>query len=75
MSWDLALNEQQQSSDRHASDTYTRRGEELIMEAALAAIEKHKALLAGQADTFASRFKIGTEKLTVAQDKLTNSKP
>jgi hypothetical protein len=73
MSWDLTLNLQQQSSDRHTGDRYSRRGEDLIMEAALAAIEKHKTLPAGQAETFASRFKIGTEKLAVAQDKLTAS--
>jgi hypothetical protein len=36
------------------------------MEAALAAIEKHKSLLARQAKTFALRFKIRTDKLTVA---------
>lgn len=48
MSWDLALNEQQQSSGRHAGDRYTRRGEDLIIEAALAAIEKHKALPAAK---------------------------
>jgi hypothetical protein len=43
------------------------------MEAALTAIEKHKSLPAGQAETYASRFKIGSEKLNVAQDKLTTS--
>jgi hypothetical protein len=43
------------------------------MEAALAAIEKHKSLPAGQAETFAPRFEIGTDKLGVAQDKLTAS--
>jgi hypothetical protein len=58
--WDSAPNLQRQSSDRHAGDRYTRRGEDLIMEAALAAIKKHKSLPARQAETFASRFKIGT---------------
>jgi hypothetical protein len=38
----------------------------LIIEAVLAAIEKHKSLLARQVETFALRFKIGKEKLTVA---------
>lgn len=70
MSWDVALNEQQQSSGRHAGDRYTRRGEDLIIEVALAAIEKHKALPAGQAESFASRLKVGIYKLTLAQDKL-----
>src|SRR5271154_3283607 len=73
MSWNLALNLQQQSSNRHTGDRYARRGKDLIIEAALAAIEKHKALPARQAETFALRVKIGTEKLTVAQDKLTAS--
>jgi hypothetical protein len=45
----------------------------LIIEAALAAIEKHKSLLVGQAENFASKFKIGIDKLAVAQDKLTAS--
>jgi hypothetical protein len=35
----------------------------LIVEAAIAAIQKHKSLPAGQAETFASRFKIGTASL------------
>jgi hypothetical protein len=38
----------------------------LIIEAALAAIEKHKSLPARQAKNFASKFKIGTDKLAVA---------
>jgi hypothetical protein len=57
---------QQQSSNRHTGDRYAQRGKELIIEAALAAIEKHKCLPAGQAEIFASKFKIGTDKLTVA---------
>jgi hypothetical protein len=73
MNSNRAATEQQQSSNRHAGDRYTQKGEDLIMEAALAAIEKHKALPAGQAENFASRFKIGTDKLTVAQDKLSAS--
>jgi hypothetical protein len=43
------------------------------MEAALAAIEKHKSLPAGQAENFASKFKIGTDKLAAAQDRLSAS--
>ena len=43
------------------------------MEVALAAIEKHKALLAGQAKTFASRFKIGT-RLNSEEDLLSRLK-
>jgi hypothetical protein len=43
------------------------------MEAALATIKKHKALPARQAENFALRFKIGTDKLNVAQDKITAS--
>jgi hypothetical protein len=42
----------------------------LIIKAVLVAIKKHKALPARQAENFALRFKIGTDKLTLAQDKL-----
>jgi hypothetical protein len=38
----------------------------LIIEAALAAIEKHKSLPAKQAENFAFKFKIGTDKLAAA---------
>jgi hypothetical protein len=37
---------------------------------ALAAIEKLKSLPAAQAETFASSFKKGIERLTSAQDRL-----
>jgi hypothetical protein len=57
---------QQQSSNRHTSDRYSQWSKDLIIEAALAAIEKHKSLPAGQAESFASKFKIGTDKLAVA---------
>jgi hypothetical protein len=83
ISWDPALDRleqeslahdmQQQSSNKHTSDRYSRRGKDLIMEAAFAAIEKHKSLPAGQAENFASKFKIGTDKLAVTQDKLAAS--
>jgi hypothetical protein len=64
---------QQQGSARHAGDRYAQHGEDIIQEAALAAIEKLRSLPAGQAETFAQSFKKGTDKLTVAQDKLTAS--
>lgn len=42
----------------------------MIIKAVLVTIKKHKALSARQVKSFALRFKIGTDKLTVAQDKL-----
>jgi hypothetical protein len=56
---------QQQSSNRHAGDRYSRQGKDLIIEAALAVIEKHKSLLAKQAENFALKFKIRIDKLAV----------
>src|ERR1700722_10688314 len=72
MTWDPAQNQQLDKSEglRHAGDRYAGRGVELIQEAALAAIEKLNTLPAGQAEHFASSFKKRTERLTVAQDKL-----
>jgi hypothetical protein len=76
LSWNptqIRVDAQQKSEDRHIGDRYARRGEDLIMEAALATIEKHRSLPAGQAENFASKFKLGTDKLAIAQDKLTAS--
>ena len=70
MSWDEDYVLQQQEEERYASDRFANRGEDIIQEAALAAIEKLKSLPAAQAETFASSFKKGTEKLTIAQDRL-----
>jgi hypothetical protein len=76
MDWDSPSNIQPDtsSSSRHAGDRYARRGEDLILEAALAAIEKHKSLPPGQAEGFALTFIKGVDKLNVAQDKLTESR-
>jgi hypothetical protein len=46
----------------------------MIREAALAAIKMHKSLLAGQAESFATTFLKGVDKLSAAQDKLTKSR-
>jgi hypothetical protein len=46
----------------------------MIREATLAAIEMHKSLPAGQAESFAATFLKGVDKLSVAQDKLTESR-
>ena len=61
---------QRQDEERHASDRFANRGEDLIREAALAAIEQLKSLPAAQAETFASSFKKGTKRLTTTQEKL-----
>lgn len=59
---------------RHASDQYLNRREGLILEAAAAAVAKLKSLPPRQAEGFAASFKKGTDKLTIAQDKLTKSR-
>jgi len=59
MSWDMSLALQHDTSLRHAGDRYSQRGEDLILEAALAAIEKHKSLPPGQAESFALTFIVG----------------
>ena len=46
----------------------------MIQEAALAAISKLQSLPARQAESFAAQFRKGAERLTVAQDKLTESR-
>jgi len=45
----------------------------MILEKALAAIEKHKSLPPGRAGSFALTFVKGVGKLNVAQDKLTEN--
>jgi hypothetical protein len=74
ISWDLSLVLQPNTSLRHAGDRFQRRGEDLIQEAALAAIEKLRSLPAGQAEAFAATFIKDVDKLNVAQDKLTESR-
>jgi hypothetical protein len=68
MSWDLSCNLQPDTSlsIRHTGDRYSRCGKDLILEAALAVIEKHKSLPPGQAESFALTFTKGVEKLNVA---------
>jgi hypothetical protein len=70
----MSYSPQPDTSSRHAGDRFQRRGEDLILEAALAAIEKHRPLPASQAETFASSFLQGVSKLNVAQDKLKESR-
>jgi hypothetical protein len=73
-SWDPSwVQAQKEEAERHAGDRFLRRGEDLIQEAALAAITKHRSLPPGQAETFASTFVRGINKLNVAQDKLIES--
>src|SRR5438876_12302580 len=60
--------------DRHAGDQYHDHSEGLILKAAAAAIAKLKSLPPEQAEGFASSFKKGTDRLAVAQDKLTESR-
>ena len=60
MTWDKAQQPAQEEGYRHAGDRFSRRGEDLILEAALAAIEKHRSLPPGQAENFASKFAKGT---------------
>jgi hypothetical protein len=71
MSWDLAYNPQHDGKDRYAGDRFANRGEDVIQEAALAALETLRALPAHQAERFASIFKKGTDQLTIAQSKIT----
>jgi hypothetical protein len=74
MSWDAQPESSSQYPEsRHARDRFLRRGEDLIQEAALAAISKHRSLPPRQAETFASTFARGIDKLNMAQDKLTES--
>ena len=54
MSWNSAYEVKIGCSTRYAGDKFQRSGEDLILEAALVAIEKHKSLSAGQAEAFAS---------------------
>ena len=70
MSWDGDYVPQQERERRNAGDHFANRGEDLIREAALAAIEKLKFLPAAQAETFASSFKKGAGKLNSTQDRL-----
>jgi hypothetical protein len=70
MLWNEDYSPQRQTEERYAGDRFANRGEDLIREAALAAIQKLKSLPAAQAETFASSFKKGTEKLATAQDKM-----
>lgn len=74
MSWSLSYEPQRDTSSRHTGNRFQRRGEDLIREAALAVIEKHKSLPAGQAETLAPTFIKGMDKLNVVQDKLTESR-
>jgi hypothetical protein len=74
MSWDMSYRPQPNTSLRHARDRFQHRGEDLILEAVLAAIEKHKSLPAGQAESFALAFIQGVSKLNSAQDKLIESR-
>ena len=70
MLWDEEYIPQRQEEERYASDRFAHRGEDLIQEAALATIEQLKSLLATQAKAFASSFKKGIERLTIAQERL-----
>jgi hypothetical protein len=62
-----------EQSSRHAGDRFSRRGRDLILKAALAAIEKHRSLPAGQVENFASKFAKGTGRLNIQQDERTAS--
>jgi hypothetical protein len=73
ISWDLAHEPQRETSLVHAGDMFRNRGEDMIQEAALAAIEMRKALLASQAESSAATFLKGVDKLNAAQSKLTES--
>ena len=70
MLWDNDYIPQWQEEERHASNHFANRGEDLIQEAALAAIEQLRSLPAAQAEAFASSFKKGIERLTIAQERL-----
>jgi hypothetical protein len=69
----MSLALQHDTSLRHAGGRYSQHGKNLILKAALAAIEKHKSLPLDQAESFALTFMKGVDKLNVAQDKLTKS--
>jgi DNA-directed RNA polymerase specialized sigma24 family protein len=66
MDWDQAYEPQLDRGSRFTGDRFLKRGEDLIQEAALAAIAKHRSLPTGQAETFASTFVQGINKLNVA---------
>ena len=70
MLWNEDYIPPQQDEERYVGDRFANRGEDLIREAALSAIEKLKFLPAVQAEIFASSFKKGMEKLANAQDKV-----
>jgi hypothetical protein len=66
MNWDCAYKLQQETSSRHAGDRFRNCGEDMIREAALAAIEMHKSLPVGQAESFAATFLKSVDKLSAA---------
>jgi len=66
MSWDITYNLQPDTSLRHAGDGYQGHGEDLILEAALAAIKKHKSLPLDWAESFALTLLKVVDKLNVA---------
>jgi hypothetical protein len=73
MTWDEAQQPALEESHQHASNRFSCRGEDIIIEAALAAIEKHRSLPLGQAENFASKFAKGTDCLNIQQDERTAS--
>jgi len=55
-------------TDRHAGDRFVNRGQDLICEAALAALQQHSSLPPREPENFAAKFASGTGKLAARQE-------
>ena len=69
MTWDEAQQPALEPTDRHAGDRFVNRGQDLIREAALAALEQNSSLPPGEAENFAAKFASGTSKLAARQEE------
>ena len=67
MTWDEAQQSALEPTSRHAGDRFANRGQDLIREAALAALEQHSSLPPREAENFTAKFASGTRKLAARQ--------
>ena len=56
--------------DRHAGDRYAARGVQMVVEPALAVLDKLKSLPPGMAEAFADSFAKGSNRLLAQQEKI-----
>jgi hypothetical protein len=69
MTWDEDQQPAPEPTDRYTGDRFANRGQDLIREAALAALEQHKSLPPREAENFAAKFASGTSKLAAQQEE------